>query len=336
MKTGYVDYIINGDSKKIINDIISQLKKGLVKKKGVLSKNSKKNLSTESFEWCNKIKIPSIHNWKYYQKKINIMPISASKGCPHICNFCVEGRKKYRTRSAENIYKELKIRVEKYRVKNFFFTDLNFNVNKKNIKNLCNLIIKNKLKINWGCQFRIDKTFDKELIKKMRQAGCKFLFLGLESGSDDLLQKMNKLSDTKTYIKALQLLKKLGFWIHVNFIIGYPGETKKDFIKTIEFVWKNEKYMDNIHFQPFMLFPELRSRFNLDIEKIKLRSKKKNKIGNLYNNVRFADITQKEQIINSIFKNYDNETNNCIDIKDSNILFKNKYDFGFKKKNFLF
>lgn len=175
----------------------------------------------------------------YLENKMNDekfrYPIVTSRGCPFNCAFC-ENRTlwgKHRFRSAENVLKEMKYANEKYGVDDFLFADSLINGNIKELGKLCDLIIESGLKIKWQglCSFR--KEMSMKLLKKMYDSGCHLLFYGLESGSQKVLNEMNKKTHVKNIEKILRYTHEAGIATRVAFVIGFPTETTLDFIKSV-------------------------------------------------------------------------------------------------------
>ena len=120
--------------------------------------------------------------------------IKVSRGCPFHCFFCLAtpvSGSKVRRRSPENIVKEIRECVEKYNITNFLFWSDIFNLDKKWTLDLCQAIIDSGLKITWSANTRAD-TADLEMAKMMYKSGCRLVSIGVESGSQYMLEKMGK------------------------------------------------------------------------------------------------------------------------------------------------
>lgn len=168
--------------------------------------------------------------------------IITSKGCPYNCIYCLSPEisgKTVRYRSSESVFKEITECIEKFNIRDFFFKSDTFTLNKEMVVSLCDLIINSKYKgkINWVANSRVN-TIDEELIKKMQAAGCSMVALGLESGSDESLAKMQKGTTVKQNIEAVELLKKYKMKIFGFYLIGFPWETKKHLDCTKKLIFK--------------------------------------------------------------------------------------------------
>jgi radical SAM superfamily enzyme YgiQ (UPF0313 family) len=177
-----------------------------------------------------------------------VIPLFSSRGCNYNCNFCSEKKlyKKFRHHSARYMLEQIKHLKNKYKINNFVFCDSMINYSNAWLTELCSLVIKNKLNINWEAQMRIDKKFSVELGKLMKESGCYNLFIGLESASDNILGDMNKGFNRGNAAEFFKKLNKAGLQFEISLIFGYPGEEEKDFKETIDFIIKNKKLIPKI------------------------------------------------------------------------------------------
>ena len=180
---------------------------------------------------------------KIYQRPDTKKPqtiIRVSKGCPNHCFFCLASPlngKIVRYRSPELILDEIKECVSLYDIKDFIFWSDIFNLNKEWVQKLCRLIIESGLKINFSANTRVD-TVDKETLCLMKKAGCTLLSMGIESGSQELLDKMGKKITLEQIEKTVSLVNGIGIQIYAYYVIGLPWETKESIKKTYNFAKK--------------------------------------------------------------------------------------------------
>ena len=169
-----------------------------------------------------------------------------SRGCPHNCIFCsvhvVMGRK-WRGRSPENVVDEIEQVVHTYRVKQIDFLDDNMTLNKKRLENICDLIVKRGLDIEWYTPNGIRADgLDENLLTKMKASGCKKIRIAPESGVQRVVDQIIKKDlDLKKVENAVILSKKVGIKVGCFFIIGLIGETKGDIEATIKYAYKLRK-----------------------------------------------------------------------------------------------
>ena len=163
--------------------------------------------------------------------------IKVSRGCPFHCFFClatpVSGAK-VRRRSVENIMAEIKECVEKYNITNFLFWSDIFNLDKKWVYDLCQAIIDSGLKITWSANTRAD-TADYDMAKKMYESGCRLVSIGVESGSQYMLDKMGKKITLDDIRRTVKIFKKAKIRIYNYFVIGLPWESEETVEDTIRF-----------------------------------------------------------------------------------------------------
>jgi len=197
----------------------------------------------------------------YMRGKTNYVPVEptdyimTSRGCPFNCSFCasvVLCNRRYRYRSTKSVIAEMEMLKQKYGTKGLHFREDNFTANRSRVMDLCNEMIKRRLGLKWQCESRVD-LLDEELVKKMAEAGCTGMWFGIESGSQKILDLMNKQITLEQVYSAVNLCKKYNMKIGASFIVGYPGETKADINKTFELAKRLK--LDTVFFNQFRGFP---------------------------------------------------------------------------------
>jgi anaerobic magnesium-protoporphyrin IX monomethyl ester cyclase len=185
---------------------------------------------------------PARHLWQMekFRKLEDVLYLTTSRGCVYWCEFCTTVRmhgRKYRMRSPKNVVDELEFLNKTYGCSKFTFCDDAFTVDQPRTEELCSEILRRGLKIQWNCGTRVD-MITKELLAKMKQAGCITVWFGVESGTQQVLDAMKKGISPELTIKVLGWVRELGLKPVPNVILGFPGETKKSAWKTIKFVEK--------------------------------------------------------------------------------------------------
>lgn len=202
----------------------------------------------------------------------NAISILSSRGCFKKCAFCSERLlyKKLRFRPAENVIDEIAYHRSNNRIENFIFHDSTINSDLKKLEDLCDGIIKNFGSIKWEAQLYIRDDMSVDLLEKMKKSGCYNLFIGLESGCDKTLRNMNKGFNAKQALSVFKKLNKAGLFFGISIIVGYPGETKKDFEGSLNFIIRNKRLIPKIEqVNPFTYYEgtEADSKYDYTVNK---------------------------------------------------------------------
>jgi len=173
-------------------------------------------------------------NYRFpFAKSYPFTAVLTSFGCPFKCTFCIANALGFRYRLAEEVYEEL-LFIIKLGIREVFFEDMTFGLPKHNIVRLLGLMISGKLDIGWTCFSRVD-VVDKEMLALMKRAGCHTIMFGVESASEDILQKYQK-GCTKERIKeAFSAARNAGIKTVGTFILGLPEDDHDSVSETIRF-----------------------------------------------------------------------------------------------------
>lgn len=159
-----------------------------------------------------------------------------SRGCPAMCNYCLwphtfSGRR-WRTRSSENVAAEVRRALELYpEVKEIFFDDDTFSWGKKRTIELCEKL--KEIKFTWSCNSRTHADY--ETLRAMKEAGCRLLVVGFESGDQKILDNISKGITVEQGREFMKNCRQLGLIVHGDFIIGLNGETRETIQRTLEY-----------------------------------------------------------------------------------------------------
>jgi hypothetical protein len=175
-----------------------------------------------------------------------------SRGCPAMCTFCLwpqtHSGHRWRLRSSDDVAAEMKYIKENFpQVKEVFFDDDTFNYQKARTIELCSKL--KPLNMTWSCTSRVTTDFD--TLKAMKEAGCRLLIVGYESGDPQILKNIKKGATIDMAERFTANCKKLGLVIHGDFIVGLPGESRESIRKTIDFA----KKLDNETIQVSIAHP---------------------------------------------------------------------------------
>jgi hypothetical protein len=157
-----------------------------------------------------------------------------SRGCPFSCSFCYNAlHKDYRTKSVDTVIKDFRYLYDTYRIGVIkFWDDLPFGGSKKLMIEFCDRLIREKIKIMWS-SFARHEMINREVVDAMVRAGCFRIAIGVESGSPNMLNLLNKKTNPDVYKNAFNILGKFDIISVANFMIGLPGETEEDLSKSI-------------------------------------------------------------------------------------------------------
>ena len=202
----YADHVVTGEGESVICDLV---KSGGEK---IISGSRVENLDDLPFPDFSLIDGVDIS-----KKRLQITPVSTSRGCPFDCTFCsvtaMFGRK-YRFRSTESVIEE----ISQFKHRRIFFYDDNFDANKPRTKELLKQMIKNKITPPWIAQVRADVAKDEEMVALMAQANCSQLCIGFESLNPEVLKSYNKKQTPEDISSCIKILHKYGIKIHGMFI----------------------------------------------------------------------------------------------------------------------
>jgi hopanoid biosynthesis associated radical SAM protein HpnJ len=178
--------------------------------------------------------------------------VCTPRGCPALCTFCLwpqtHSGHRWRLRSADDVANEVRYALEQFpHIKEIFFDDDTFNYRKDRTIELCKKL--KPLKFTWSCTSRV--TTDYDTLKAMKEAGCRLLIVGYESGDQQILKNIKKGATIDMAERFTANCKKLGLVVHGDFIIGLPGETRESIRKTIDFA----KRLDNETIQVSIAHP---------------------------------------------------------------------------------
>ncbi len=176
-------------------------------------------------------------DWELFKGKLApVMNLRTAVSCPYKCSFCnfplYAG--KYSLSPLEYCEKEFD-KLHEQGVKYIQFIDDTFNVPIARFKDLLKLMIRKKYDFKWNSYFKCQYA-DEEVIALMKESGCQFVFLGIESGSQVILDNMNKKNNVEIYRECLELFNKYDIMTMCSIIVGYPGETVSTFQETISFI----------------------------------------------------------------------------------------------------
>ncbi|MFC1658650.1 B12-binding domain-containing radical SAM protein [Candidatus Omnitrophota bacterium] len=229
-----VDFIVLGEGEFATLDIVE-------------GRVNERIVRTNRIEDLEELPMPAWHLFEYRKYKIRpamcylpqpVFNLNTSRGCPFNCRFCsmpeVWGRK-YKMFSAQKIVREIEYLIRRYKIRSVYFREDNFTVSKKRIIDFCNLLIEKNIKIDWACETRVD-TVDGEMMQRMKISGCNGFYIGVESGSQKVLDNINKGITVEQIINFFARCKELRMRTYASLCFGTPGEKEEDRVLTEELI----------------------------------------------------------------------------------------------------
>jgi anaerobic magnesium-protoporphyrin IX monomethyl ester cyclase len=175
---------------------------------------------------------------KNLYSKEKMATLISSRGCPSQCNFCANPQgmgRRFRPRRPEHVVEEMEHLIEKYGVRHFYIVDDCFSIDGNRAAEICDLMIKRGLRATWQAAGRVNTLLNDSLIEKMKQAGCVEVLLGIETGSERLLNIMRKGTSLAMAKECCAKLHKHGISCYNSFILGAEGETFATMLSTFIF-----------------------------------------------------------------------------------------------------
>ena len=242
------DFIVLGEGEVSFFELITQLDKGkgpsdiagiAFKTEGKVIENSAREMikDLDTLPFPNR---KNIHLEKYLtawkdKHAYSSITINTQRGCPYTCKWCSHAvyGDTYRRRSPKNVVKELKAVKEKYNPDRIWFVDDVFTMSKKWLTEFNEELKIKNLTISYECISRADKM-DEDVIKLLKKSGCKLVWIGAESGSQKVLDLMDRRVDAQQVREMIVLAKEKGIQTGTFIMLGYPGETEKDILESIQ------------------------------------------------------------------------------------------------------
>ncbi|MBU1912643.1 MAG: B12-binding domain-containing radical SAM protein [Candidatus Omnitrophica bacterium] len=251
LKKEAVDVIVHGEGEYTMLELAKAVASGadLAQVKGISFKQDGKIVHTPPRELIENLDELPYPQWQLFPfTKYAFLPfmdvkkpglsILGSRGCPYRCRFCSlpNTGTKYRERDPKKIADEIEYVIHNFPVKQISFVDPIFPLSKKVGLEFSEEMVRRKLhnKIVWTCETRIDRM-DRELLKAMRQAGCRRIMYGLESGVQALLDNIGKGFSVDYVKRIIKLTQQEDISVAGVFMIGLPGETRAMTQQTIDF-----------------------------------------------------------------------------------------------------
>ena len=161
------------------------------------------------------------------------LPLLTSRGCPYPCRFCVvpeTNRRTWRPRSARSIAEEMQWCAERWGVKEFHLEDLNPTISDKRTRELCDEILRRGLTVTWKivAGTKVESILNEDTVDRMARAGCRYISISPESGSERILKLMDKPFDLRHAVRMVRKMSRVRIRSQACFVLGFPGETRQE------------------------------------------------------------------------------------------------------------
>ncbi len=253
-----LEVLVHGEGEKIFEEIVDYYRQTGGMPKNVLGTwvnltggSVKKNQPAQPIMDLDKILPPThqLYNYKLYRplplqyKRLPVANLITSRGCPYgRCTFCFEsGRasQRYRRHSPKRMIEEIKFLIKTHNIREVAFWDDNFLINENWTSDFCNLLDKEGVKIPWSACARVN-TVTEKMLKRASRSGLWNIFYGVESGNQDLLERIKKGITLEQVEKAVGWANKHNIDTRGSFMLALPGETPQKAKKTIDFACQIE------------------------------------------------------------------------------------------------
>jgi len=249
---GGIDYFVVGEGEETLYEIVQRKRE--VSNGGLAGLAYKVNggwrtISRKPIAPLDLIPFPDYRSFdlNQYVAKSTVL-VEWSRGCLGRCSFCKNYRLVggYRRRSPEHVLEELAFLKNNYKVDTFTVCDNLMNGDIQQLEGICEGMIKHNLQMRWSGQVAPRHQMRGQLFDRMRRAGCFKVQIGVESGSEKVLKLMKKPYLPQTAAENIKAAKSSGMETEIFLLVGFPGETEREFRRTIDFIKRSSRYIDTI------------------------------------------------------------------------------------------
>jgi anaerobic magnesium-protoporphyrin IX monomethyl ester cyclase len=257
LSTGLVDYVVRGEGEYVMLELANALEEGgdVEDIKGISYMREGKVIRTDPAKVVEELdQLPlaarDLLPVRDYPMRLDGVPMTSvvtSRGCPYDCSFCAASKfcgTRWRARSPESVVDEVALLKSQFGFGAVSFVDDNFMLSPKRVSEICDHMLKRGVKMNWMALSRADTIVKEEaLVAKMYRAGARILFLGIESGAQEMLDEYGKREDIELFHRAIDILRSHNIRTWASFIIGAARETRRMIQKTLELAKRLDPYV---------------------------------------------------------------------------------------------
>jgi len=261
-----VDIVVKGEGEATMAELVNALDAGsdLASVQGICFSDNGDTIECEDRPFINLDDLPPIpfdlvrmENYFNSSKRggyQRLLEVLGSRGCPHRCGFCYNlkfNKRKWRTRSIDNIINDIKLMIDRFRMDGITWREDNFFVSKARVKEICERLIAEKIKVKWRGNCRCDYfvRYEDDFIELLKESGCILLSFGIESGSQAALDRMQKDITVEQILETAARLRKHRIAAGFQVMIGLPDETKEDRRQTYSLLYKLRREYPEIDLQ---------------------------------------------------------------------------------------
>ena len=256
--------IVGGEVDLVLPEIASAVVRGgdLLAFDGVVLPDGRRSRPAPPLRLLDQSPIPDFSDFPWDRYPVQIIPVMTGRGCQWgRCTFCSDvvsaSGRTYRTRSLESVLSELREQSRRFGTRNFLFLDLKLNSNPAMLRGITENIQQAVPGAQWIGTVHIDQRRDNGLsraeLKAAVNSGMRRVSFGLESGSQPMLDQMDKGATVEANSSFIRTAHEAGLSIRCTLFKGYPGETAEDLLKTAAFLESHAPYLDRIRFNDFSI-----------------------------------------------------------------------------------
>lgn len=242
---GFIDHIIVGEGEGAFLNLLRNRAQG----KRLIGPHGHERYAEDA--WCTTVPdFSDLDPANYYH-----LAVEGSRSCPYRCQFCSETLQwgEYRRKPISGLVDEMVVLKKKYGKTTFFMAD---SVMNPYITQFAAELTKRKANVLYDGYLRPEgEAGDETVVKRWAESGLYRVRLGVESGASHVLKLMKKKTKPEEISRVLKILARAGVRTTAYFVVGYPGETEKDFQETVDFVWEHRRHIYELEAHPYYFYP---------------------------------------------------------------------------------